>query len=427
MNKNLSKSLVINYSLIAIPLALIGLPLFIYLPTFYAKEVGLEIGIVGLILFIARLTDVFTDPFFGHLSDKSIEYFQSRKPLMLLGSIILIFSFYFLINPNLEYTKSWLLFFTIFIYIGWSMINIPYLSWSSEISFRYEDKSTLNSSRELFTILGIIIALLIPYLLEVSQNPKETLNTLFLSFLLLFFPFFLFTMIKMKTIKINKSVKNEKNNFSLKNLKNIYKNLDDLKYLQTAYFFNNFANALPATLFLFFIEFFIKEKDSSGIILLLYFLSGLIALPFWNILSNKIGKKNTWIISILLASSAFIFVPFLGEHELTAFLIISLISGLSLGADMAMPTSMQSDLAQKASTFQENITGLLFGIWTMITKLSLAFAVAFGFIILEVFDFNSSNPNSKSLLVLSLLYGLAPVLLKILALIFITKYKDSKL
>ncbi len=83
---------------------------------------------------------------------------------------------------------------------------------------------------------------------------------------------------------------------------------------------------------------------------------------------------------------------------------------------MALPTAMQSDLVQKANKIQTNITGLLFGIWTMITKLALAFGLAFGFLILDFFDFDASNPNKESLLALALLYGLAPVCMKIIAL-----------
>ena len=139
-NTKISKQLVLYYSLLAIPLAIVGLPLYIYLPTFYATTVEIEIATVGLIIFIARLTDVFTDPYFGYLSDKSIEYFNSREPIMILGSFILICSFYALINPNLQFPKLWLLAFSILVYIGWSMINIPYLTWSSEISQKYEDK-----------------------------------------------------------------------------------------------------------------------------------------------------------------------------------------------------------------------------------------------------------------------------------------------
>ena len=419
--QKLSKSLIIYYSLIAIPLAIVGLPLYIYLPTFYATDVGIDIAVVGLILFIARLTDVFTDPFFGYLSDKSVEYFNSRKPIMILGSLVLIFSFYSLINPSLNYPELWLLVFSILIYIGWSMINIPYLTWSSEISQRYEDKTVLNSSRELFTIIGVLIALVVPYIYKVSQNSQETLAILYLSFLVLFIPLFF---VSLKAIKIKINSINDK--FSIKSVKTIYQNLNDLKYLQIGYFFNNLANALPATLFLLFIELVIEEKEASGIILILYFFAGILALPFWNILSNKIGKKNTWLSSILLACSAFIFVPFLESGDLTAFIIISLVSGLSLGADMALPTAIQSDMVQESKKFKTNISGLLFGIWTMITKLSLALAVAASFIILGLFDFDASNPSATSLLVLTFLYGLFPVCIKLIAIFFINKYTDKK-
>ncbi|APW64581.1 hypothetical protein LPB137_01375 [Poseidonibacter parvus] len=417
--KTLDKKTVIYYSLIAIPLAIVGLPLYIYLPTFYVSDVGINVSIVGLILFIARLTDVFTDPFFGLLSDESVKKFSSRKPVMILGSFILILSFYALINPNLQYPELWLFCFSVLIYIGWSMINIPYLTWSSEISQIYEEKTILNSSRELFTIIGVLIALLVPYVYKVAQNPNETLNLLYFTFLFLFLPLFLITMNK---IKINADI--QSSDFSFKNIKSVYKKIPDIKLLQVGYFLNNLANALPATLFLLFIELVIKEKDSSGMVLILYFFAGIVALPFWYKLSSKIGKKKTWISSILLASSAFIFVPFLQEGDLTAFIIISIITGLCLGADMAMPTSIQSDLVQKTKMLSFNISGLLFGIWTMITKLTLALAVALGFVILGIFDFEASSPSSTSLLILSLLYGLVPVFFKLAAIYFINKYKD---
>ena len=419
--QTLSKKAIIYYSLISIPLAIVGLPLYIYLPTFYVSDVGINVASVGLILFVARLTDVFTDPFFGYVSDKSVEVFQTRKPIMIVGSIVLILSFYALINPNLDYPKLWLFSFSILIYIGWSMINIPYLTWSSEISDKYEDKTVLNSSRELFSIIGVLIALIVPYAYSVAQNPQETLDILYISFLVLFIPLFL---ISMNKIKINTRVTSSK--FSFKSIQKVYKNIPDLKFLQLGYFFNNLANALPATLFLLFIELVIKEKESSGIILILYFLAGVVALPFWYKLSNKIGKKKAWQASIVLASSAFVFVPFLQAGDLNAFIVISLISGLSLGADMALPTSIQSDLVQKTKSLNLNISGLLFGVWTMITKFTLALAVALSFIILGAYDFKAINPSSDSLFVLSLFYGLIPVCLKIISIIFINKYTDIK-
>ena len=57
------------YGLPALPLAALGLPLYIYLPTFYADQLGLGLTLVGSILLISRVTDVISDPLIGLLSD----------------------------------------------------------------------------------------------------------------------------------------------------------------------------------------------------------------------------------------------------------------------------------------------------------------------------------------------------------------------
>jgi Na+/melibiose symporter-like transporter len=418
LKNNISKKTIFYYSYIAFPLAMIVFPLYIYIPIYYEKSIGIDISLVGILIFIARLTDVFTDPYIGYISDKCIKYFDSRKPLMITGSFIIIYSFYQLLNPNIEYKEIYLLLYSILIYFGWSMINIPYLTWSCELSNNYHDKTNLNSYREIFTILGIIFALCIPYIYDISSQPKKSLNIIFNYFIFIFIPLLTLTMFK---IKINNQ-KIENSILNIKTIITIYIKIKDLKYLHIGYFINNLANAIPATIFLLFIDLIIDKKDLSGLVLIIYFLSGIIALPFWNILSKKTGKKNCWLISIILASSAFIFVPFLDSNDIIAFIIISIISGFSLGIDMAIPTSIKSDIVQK---YDKNISGLLFGIWSMITKFALAFAIFLSFVILGSFDFNSTSPSSKSLIVLSLLYGLVPVILKIVSIYFINKYKET--
>ncbi|XOB60869.1 MFS transporter [Campylobacterota bacterium DY0563] len=407
------------YALLAFPLATIGLPLYIYLPTFYATNVGIDIALVGIILFIARISDVFTDPLLGVLSDKCLKKYNSRKPFMIVGAFLLVVSFYFLINPNLEYKSYWLFFFSVLIYFAWSMISIPYLTWSSELSTNYYEKTKLNSFREVSTILGLLLALVAPYFAS-SDKIEDKLNILFMVFFFVFVIFFLISM-----IKITPQQKALNNTFNLKDIKEVYKKIPQLKTLQLGYFFNNLANAIPATLFLLFIETVIKKEENSSEVLILYFLSGVLALPLWTLLSKKIGKKNVWIASILLASSSFIFVVFLEENDLLLFAIISIVSGLSLGADIAFPTAIQADLTQKIKTINDNISGLVFGIWTMITKISLALSIAISFGILGLVDFDKQNLTTTSLLTITLLYGLVPVVLKIISIFIIFKYNEE--
>ena len=142
-------------------------------------------------------------------------------------------------------------------------------------------------------------------------------------------------------------------------------------------------------------------------------------------LAKKIGKRKSWQSSMVLASTAFVFVPFLGSGDLVLFALITFISGLSLGADMALPSSIQADIVQKIQSQKNAYAGILFGIWAMLTKFALALAVGLGFVILGLAGFEPKAPTTLALTTLSLLYGAAPVLFKMLAFWIMKKYHET--
>ena len=64
------------------------MPLYVYLPGYYADELGLGLSAVGAILLIARLFDVFSDPIVGAISDRYHIRHTRRKGLMVLVFIL---------------------------------------------------------------------------------------------------------------------------------------------------------------------------------------------------------------------------------------------------------------------------------------------------------------------------------------------------
>jgi len=411
MNKNIAK---ITYGILAIPIAFLGLPIYIYLPNFYVNEIGLNVALVGIALFLSRLLDMVSDPFIGLISDKYIK----KSYLIVLGSITLLFSFYFLIHPTSSNSFLWLFIFSALTYISWSFINIPYLALNAELGKNYQDNTNLSFSREVFTIIGVVIALLLPYIYNISQNPKESLNLL-LKTSLIVFPIVIFIFILF--IKENKSSMEVLPFFD--SLRRFKKDFAKANNIFIAFILNNLANAIPATLFLFYVQLVLKTPEYTGALLLVYFISAVIALPFWIYLSKKIDKQKVWISSIALAVVSFSFVPFLGEEDYILFGLISFCTGISLSADMAIPASIQSDIAQKSKTLGNQISGVLFGFWNMLTKLSLALAVFITFIILEIVGFDVNNLSNLALNTLIILYSILPILLKLLAVFFINRYQ----
>ena len=416
MKKSIAGSTLFFYALPAFPIALLGLPLYIYLPTFYAKELGLGVFSVGLILLVARLFDMLTDPLVGVLSDRV----GSRKIPMLTGAAVVLYAFESLAHPVHEAGAIWLMGFSLLIYFGWSLLNIPYLTLNAELTPDYHDKTRLAAAREAGAIVGVVAALALPYAFAVAEDAGATLNLLGATLLVLTPPLMLAAWYGIP------EPRSTARNFAptLSALRMLYENRDGSLRLMTTYLVNSLANALPATLFLFFVEFVLKKPEATGMLLMLYFAAGLAALPLWTRLSGRVGKRSGWMLSMLLASGAFVFVPLLGEGDTAWFALICVVSGFSLGADMALPAAIQSDAAHAAEGREGRMAGIFFGLWSMLTKLALALAVGIAFGLLGAAGFDTEAPSTWALTVLSLLYGALPVLLKMLSLFLLRHYRE---
>ncbi|MGA7801237.1 MAG: MFS transporter, partial [Gammaproteobacteria bacterium] len=184
--------------------------------------------------------------------------------------------------------------------------------------------------------------------------------------------------------------------------------------LLTAFVLNGIANGLPATLFVLYVRYVLEAPQWTGPLLLVYFLAGALGLPLWVRIARHREKHKVWALSMVWASIAFLWVPALGSGDTTAFLVICLLSGLSLGADMALPAAMQADVLDYDRARGEERPALLFGLWAMAVKLALALAAGIALPLLEWTGFRAGAVNTPTALTaLALLYGLLPVLLKL--------------
>ena len=114
-----------------------------------------------------------------------------------------------------------------------------------------------------------------------------------------------------------------------------------------------------------------------------------------------------------------LFAPavFLGEGDVTLFLIICVATGLSLGADLSLPASIQADVVDADTADSgEQRTGLFFALWSVATKAALAISGGVALMILDFAGFQTEAENSDTaLLTLAALYALAPAALKLVA------------
>src|SRR5690606_34402091 len=55
---------------------------------------------------------------------------------------------------------------TVLMYIGWTMVTLPYGAWGAELSPLYHQRSRVTASREGFVLVGLFVAALAPAVVQ---------------------------------------------------------------------------------------------------------------------------------------------------------------------------------------------------------------------------------------------------------------------
>ena len=391
------------YSLPSIPLAAAQIAVYIAVPAIYSKIAAVGIGITGLVIMISRVIDMITDPILGTYLDRMVEKI-GWKFWLLIGFPLISIGIFILFNPldGLEIIS--LLLGVIFVTLGWTFFSIPWWGIGIAISnSNSNDRFKVVSFRELLTIPGVILGLFLIHFSNISGEIFLIISILFLS------PLFI------KEIPIP-NISNAKGASYFLNIKNLFKNNSNFKYLCLSYFFIGLSNGVTSILFILFVEFIIGGSPQN--FLSIYFISAFMGLPFVYMLASKYNKKRIWTSFIILACICFLPVVFLSNNSTTLFMVICIISGFCLSADLIIPSSIQADIIYKEQQQNKNVlVGKIYSVWSFIQKLSLALSAGVCLPLLGYFGFNPSEVNTQ-LLPLSFAYGIIPIILRIPAIIF---------
>ncbi len=400
------------YGVLALPLAALNLPLYVFLPTFWASEVGLGVTAVGAALLAARLLDTVTDPLIGEWSDRTRSRLGRRRPWVIAGTPLVALGAWALFHPADDATALSLFVWSGIAYLGWTMVVLPYTAWGAELSSDYHERTRITTFREAFTIAGVAVGASLPALLGGEVELGRILHWLAIGVVAVL-PLCLVAVLKL--IPEAPPPVGEVARFWTE-FRHLWANRP-FRTLVAAFLLNSMANGLPATLFLLFAQQRLEAGAATGWLLLVYFLSGVLAAPLWLALSYRIGKHRAWVASILWACAVFATVPLLGPGDVGWFFAICALSGASLGADLALPAAMQADVVDLDRTLSgRSRTGFFFAVWSMATKLSMALAVGIAFPILGAVGFDTAGGNhAGALWTLTLLYGVAPIPIKLAA------------
>ena len=96
------------YALPALVSSVAALPMALFVPAFYADELGVPLVAVGIALAASRLLDVVTDPLLGMASDRFPTRWGRRRPWMAVGAPVFILGLWNVFVPGPD-ASAWTL------------------------------------------------------------------------------------------------------------------------------------------------------------------------------------------------------------------------------------------------------------------------------------------------------------------------------
>ena len=205
----MNKKNIINYSVLAIPLAFVGLPIYINVSDFYIRQFEINIAFLALIILGVRLLDAVQEPFLGLLSDYLIKKNISHKKIIYVSASFLALSFFALFNPpnfiNPSLILLWLAVSMLATYSFYNLTVVNFEALAVIIAKNSAQRIEVNSYKEFFGLIGILIAASSPTIIKILLKNEEN-NYFYLSiifaFLLFSAIFFFFHKIPLEENKI---------------------------------------------------------------------------------------------------------------------------------------------------------------------------------------------------------------------------------
>ena len=359
-----------------------------YLMFFYTDIFGISAVVVGTMFLVTRIWDAAFDPFVGILADRTETKWGKFRPYLLWVMVpfgimgVITFS-----TPDFGMTGK-----IIYAYITYSLmmmvyslINVPYASLMGVMSSDGKERTSLATFRFIFAFGGslLVLALAKP-LSDIFSNmgggvPNlqfgwQMATVVFAIIAIIFFWFtFSWTRERVKPITEKTSLKHD--------LKDLWVNRPWFILLGAgiaSIFFNSIRDGAAMYYFTYYIpkqEAFQMTLFGSKIdsISSFYFVLGqaanivgvVLAIP----VSNWLGKKNTFLSAMLLATVFSFYFYFIDKNNTTLIFVMQFLISICAGITFPLIWSMYADAADYSEwKTKRRATGLVFSASSMSQK-----------------------------------------------------------
>ncbi|MEM1113298.1 MAG: MFS transporter [Pseudomonadota bacterium] len=398
------------------------------LPTLYSAEFGLDLAVMGTVLLVARVFDAVTDPLIGYFSDCTESRWGKRKPWVVFGAALTVFSIYFLFRPGEHGGMTYYLAFSLLLYFAWTVMEIPYIAWGLELSRDTEQRAKVNAYRAGALLLGGIVFTLMPSLVPAAGGSMnfEVLGVLAIG-IAIAVP--LTTLLAVKYVPQGEIFEQDER----PRLGELFASLRANKPFQVftlMYVFIGLASGVSGVVSFMYIDTFLDIGDRYTELFLPAVIIGPITLPFWVKVMNHFGKIRSATVAFVLYALVMP-LPWFIQPGPEAFLPMLLYySGLSVFMPLlmvAMPTILGDVIDYDELHTGKNRAGQYYSYMALIAKGTTAVGGPLAFLALGYFGYQpgAESNDEQAVLGLRLVANILPALLIIPGVYLLWKFPIS--
>ena len=383
---------------------------------------------------IPRIWDAINDPLFGLMSDRIRTRWGRRRVLLLFGSVPLGLSFMFMwfvpplkqIGLAVYYAIIFILFDTAF-----TVVHVGYNSLTPEMTSDYDERSTLNGYRMVFSITGTLGAIILATVLGWYITDSKTLFTILgigLGAVSIIPPLIVFRITRERPVEELPEPLNFK-----EALRQTLSNRP-FRLVMGLYLLSWTTASIIAAVLVYFANYYLRVPDQANYFVLVAEGSAILFIPISVWVARRLDKRRAFILGILTWIVVLMLIFGIRADQIGLAYLLAALSGAGIATAYVIPWAMIPDIVEYdqvrsgqrregsyyafASFFQKLATGA--ALWAMGQSLAMT-----GYITPETGQPLPVQP-APAVQAIRFFVGPVPVVLLALSIIFAWKYPISR-
>ncbi|RDV02645.1 hypothetical protein DXH95_11850 [Sphingorhabdus pulchriflava] len=393
------------YSASVGPIAIMGLPLSIYLPPYISEGGVVAVALVGLMFSISTLWDGIVDPLIGTMIDRKSRGEAPHRRWMAGAALPLVLLLALLVTIG-DRLHFWALLPLLLLYYScYSLFDVAHLAWGSALSNgRSEVSARLFGAREYAAKFVLVIAFAAPALAQ-FLFPDISLQGRIIAYVSLVAIAMPLALLANRKVPARPVIVEP--GFGWRRELKLSMQSPSLLLIMMVHFLNAFAFGAMASTYIFFAEAYLRLDQYGSLLLFLTFVGGAITTPLWVYAARKLGKPKGMILmcaTLVILLIGGMQLPLPGQLLPSAAFTITL-GGAFMG--LIFIFGMIADYAPvDAQICGRDRTAFIFATGNLMQKLGNASALALSYWLLGQFGFDPEHAQEHGELVRNIWAGL---------------------